>query len=142
MSELKGVGYWLDIYHPDDESLPDPRKLLEISGPVQVDERVEAYLRSGKELRAYLGHSYCRFECGVDEFDMGCRDLTDGIWVWPEGLAHYVQCHRLGLPDEFVRSMRENDWQVPDVPGLALLSGEGFSNAFWQQWYESITGEK
>jgi len=32
---------------------------------------------------------------------MGSWDLTDGIWVWPEGLAHYVDAHNVGLPHEF-----------------------------------------
>jgi hypothetical protein len=24
---------------------------------------------------------------------MGCCSLTDGVYVWPEGLHHYVTCH-------------------------------------------------
>lgn len=33
---------------------------------------------------------------------MGSWDLTDGLWVWPEGLAHYVDVHSISLPEEFV----------------------------------------
>jgi hypothetical protein len=44
---------------------------------------------------------------------MGSWDLTDGEWVWPQGLAHYVQRHWVCLPDEFVETMRVNSWRVP-----------------------------
>jgi hypothetical protein len=32
----------------------------------------------------------------VPDSEMGSFDLTDGLWLWPEGLAHYVEAH--GLP--------------------------------------------
>ena len=31
--------------------------------------------------------------------------MSDGVWQWPEGLVHYVECHSLRLPDEFVATM-------------------------------------
>ena len=33
---------------------------------------------------------------------MGSWDLTDGTWVWPQGLSHYVEVHGVVLPEEFV----------------------------------------
>ena len=33
---------------------------------------------------------------------MGCATLTDGKYVWPEGLAHYVSAHAVRLPEDFV----------------------------------------
>jgi hypothetical protein len=44
---------------------------------------------------------------------MGSRDLTDGVWVWPEGLAHYVEEHDVMLPDAFLHTMRANEWKMP-----------------------------
>lgn len=32
---------------------------------------------------------------------------------WPEGLAHYVECHSVRLPDEFIETMRSHSWHVP-----------------------------
>jgi hypothetical protein len=34
--------------------------------------------------------------------DMGSIERTDGIYVWPEGLTHYVKEHNVRLPQEFV----------------------------------------
>jgi len=31
----------------------------------------------------------------------GSRDLTDGDYLWPEGLSHYVLAHGVRLPTEF-----------------------------------------
>ncbi|CBN76468.1 conserved unknown protein [Ectocarpus siliculosus] len=33
---------------------------------------------------------------------MGCTTLTDGKYVWPEGLAHYIEEHAVRPPDDFV----------------------------------------
>ena len=32
---------------------------------------------------------------------MGRTDLTDGTFVWPDGLAHYVERHDVRLPEQF-----------------------------------------
>ena len=38
---------------------------------------------------------------------------TDGTWVWPGDLAYYVMNYRLKLPDEFTKTMQENNWTIP-----------------------------
>jgi hypothetical protein len=40
--------------------------------------------------------------CGIEHSMMGDSDLTDGIWVWPQGLVHYVDAHQLALPKQFI----------------------------------------
>ncbi|HEY1188039.1 MAG TPA: hypothetical protein VGE74_10300 [Gemmata sp.] len=74
---------------------------------------------------------------------MGGRDLTDGVWMWPEGLAHYVECHAVRLPDEFVSTMESHGWEPPRPPQLppatraALASERGGKIAnvwFWKWW--------
>ena len=35
--------------------------------------------------------------------ELGHRDRSDGTWVWPDGLAHYVAAHDVRLPARFVR---------------------------------------
>jgi len=46
---------------------------------------------------------------------MGCVDYFDGIWEWPQGLAHYVEKHSVVLPQEFIDTMRANAWKVPVI---------------------------
>lgn len=38
-----------------------------------------------------------------DNIAMGCCTLTDGVYVWPEGFAHYVESHHVRPPAAFVR---------------------------------------
>jgi hypothetical protein len=68
-----------------------------------------------------MGYSFCRFECGIPNNAMGDSDLSDGEWLWPEGLAHYVERHSVRLPDEFIQTMRSHSWQVP--AGLEFSPG-------------------
>lgn len=49
---------------------------------------------------ACAGNSWCRFRCG--ETSMGNCELTDGVYVWPEGFLHYVQVHHVKPPQQFI----------------------------------------
>ena len=46
-----------------------------------------------------MGLSVCRV-CGASN---GYAEYSDGTYIWPSGLAHYVDQHDVRLPDEFVR---------------------------------------
>jgi hypothetical protein len=67
---------------------------------------------------------------------MGSCDLSDGEWVWPQGLAHYVERHAVFLPDGFIEAMQSNDWRPPpngEFPALGL--GElSYDLSFWVSW--------
>ncbi|MEV4556282.1 hypothetical protein AB0K51_04695 [Kitasatospora sp. NPDC049285] len=56
------------------------------------------YLDHGQVAASWMGASRCRL-CSRSN---GSRDLTDGYYLWPEGLAHYVLDHGVRLPAEFV----------------------------------------
>lgn len=146
MRQLRGIGYWIDTevldyneearkLHEQSLKLPDPQRLLEVLGPHPADSRFVAYLRSGHELQACLGYSYCRFHCGIDEEQLGCRDLTDGLWVWPEGLWHYVEGHQVPLPEAFLATVAERNWRVPEESALKDLREVGWSLTYWKEWY-------
>ncbi|MBQ6637803.1 MAG: hypothetical protein IJH82_04020 [Lachnospiraceae bacterium] len=40
-------------------------------------------------------------------------EYTDGTWLWRGDLSYYVRNYRLKLPDEFIDTMRKNNWMVP-----------------------------
>ena len=106
--------------------LPLPQELVgDMSASVR--NAVSAYLKGGRLFETWRGHSWCRFRCGIDDCEMGCREFTDGEWVWPEGLAHYVEAHGVLLPEDFVsRAMATQSAQ----PG----GSDKVSLEFWVSW--------
>src|SRR4051794_1813983 len=69
------------------------------AGDDTVQHVVGVYLRSGTVVATAAGVSTCRL-CGAVN---GSAEQTDGEhFVWPEGLAHYVEEHHVRLPDEVV----------------------------------------
>jgi hypothetical protein len=137
---LKAVGYW--ITGVGDEKLPAPQELV---GVIPADQRARLadYLAAGMTQASYLGLSWCRFGCGIDFELMGSRDLTDGAWVWPEGLAHYVREHLVVLPDEFVTQALSRGTPVVAVQSeeRAMQQAENPEESedytFWHQWSAS-----
>ena len=119
--------------------LPAPDRILASLGPTCYDERVARYLESGLVLRTYLGFSTCRC-CGLTGVAMGSKDLTDGAWVWPEGLAHYLRVHSLSLPNEFLETMKQRDYCVPQLPINASvdLPPDEYDYAFWHEWSANV----
>jgi hypothetical protein len=138
---LKTVGFWRPNADWDDWrspcELPDPRWLVRRGWLSRQRRRILAYLRSGYRFEGYAGPSYCRFWlCQAWPRRLGNWDLTDGQWVWPEGLAHYVEKHGVCLPDEFADTMRSSSWQVRPLEELALaqVRGQPYDLSFWVAW--------
>lgn len=97
MPPLQLIGYWRT---DDDASSEYPHPSDWVDWGWDRDERsvVGGYLASGSLFRAYMGLSPCRI-CGRPN---GAAEYTDGTYVWPEGLAHYVDEHAVRLPAEIV----------------------------------------
>jgi hypothetical protein len=136
---LKAIGYWYshpNLLLPQNDRFPDPTRLVQADWRVKERPRILGYLRSGWEYAAFRGLSYCRFRCGVDYSEMGSRCLTDGEWVWPEGLQHYIERHSVRLPEEFIESMIGKGWKVPpggEPPASSMTHGNP-EDSFWVAW--------
>jgi hypothetical protein len=142
---LKVVGRWSGGCDP---FLPHPRWLVRRHWRAADRPRIVRYLRDAAILFGSFASSYCRFGCFPPDEEgacpeMGGRDLTDGVWVWPQGLAHYVERHAVRLPDEFVATMVANAWvppQQPELPAGTLsafnseLGGRIWDISFWRWW--------
>ncbi len=137
------IGYWLPVGYapsrptfrrPSDCSFPDPRLLVCSGSYPENQQAVVAYLRAGHRYAEWRGISYCRFGCG-NEAVMGSRCLTDGQWVWPEGLPHYVETHSVLLPHEFTRQAASNGSPAPlnaDFPRYETQGEPDYE--FWIEW--------
>lgn len=93
--ERKLIGYWRSEQHPE---CPDPHDLIDDQWDEDERHVVWWYLSSGTTAGAYMGLSPCRL-CGKPN---GALEYTDGVYQWPEGLAHYVADHSVRLPTEIV----------------------------------------
>ncbi len=113
---LRLIGYWRG------EQVPQwPNVLDFVDAEWDEDDRHATwqYVLQGTVARVWMGWSYCRI-CGVQNGD---ADLTDGFYMWPEGLAHYVHDHKVRLPDEFVRHARSR---------LDALEAAPTDSSWWQ----------
>lgn len=132
--DLKLVGWWQSS---DEPYYPHPKHLVDPQWRKDDRDRIAAYLKEGQYCGGEFGYSYCRFGCFHEEnlkrerenagnedafvcsemswmsTEMGSSVKTDGVWVWPEGLSHYVEHHDVRLPDEFVSTMEQKSWS-PD----------------------------
>lgn len=122
---LKAVGWWISSLM--DEGLPAPQEFV---GELPRETRMQLtrHLNRGLHLVQYRGYSWCRFGCGIKDFEMGSWDLTDGLWVWPQGLAHYVEVHGIVLPEEFVSHVLSEPVPMkPDPPPM-------YDFNYWTDW--------
>lgn len=80
------------------------------------------------DLLDYLKRCPVALACGMRPAKCPyCEDLllepgtqrSDGLWVWPSSLAHYVEKHHVRLPDRMVMHIRNLDYNPPTFPAPA-----------------------
>jgi rhodanese-related sulfurtransferase len=91
-----GFGFWRGGKGQD--HLPDPADYVDPSCDRGERERVAAYLDGGQEVARLKGGSWCRLCQDPSSMANGNRDMTDGTYRYPDGLAHYVREHGVRVP--------------------------------------------
>lgn len=94
-AELILIGYWRS---EGTTEWPDPVDFVDSTWDADERDLVVDHLSRGFVVRAYMGYSPCRI-CGINN---GALELSDGVYVWPDGLGHYVAEHAVRLPEPFV----------------------------------------
>lgn len=95
------IGYWRAVgrtYGSEPEIPFDPQDFVDPAWDPAERDLVIRYLEQGKIKHQWRGISPCRV-CGCSN---GSQCLTDGVYVWPQGLAHYVRAHNVRPPVAFV----------------------------------------
>lgn len=110
--------------------MPRPQRVVDPGWARAEREAVAAYLRAGAVVARYRGLSWCRFRCGIDSRNMGSTDLGDAEWIWPEGLAHYVEAHCVRLPSKFIE--RALTLRTPDAPPPEPVPAR--DTGWWRRW--------
>ncbi|NED11579.1 hypothetical protein [Streptomyces sp. SID9124] len=118
---IKRAGFYREIggQATTADDAPSLRDAVQASGP-QDEDRILAYLESALEIYTTMGAE--RDALAGDEWITGAGSLvTDGTWLWPTDLVHYVRRHHVALPQEFLDHIRANDYTVPAVPDEQAL---------------------
>ena len=95
--KLTLLGYWHSEDHPE---WPDPAGFVDPEWDDLERQSTSWYLASGTIARACMGYSPCRL-CSKSQ--NGNLEYTDGVFIWPEGLVHYLDEHSVRLPESFIR---------------------------------------
>lgn len=90
------IGYWAG---PDTTGpWPAAEDFVDLTWDEDERSLIVDYLGRGHVLWGTMGWSRCRL-CGRRNGDL---ELTDGTYLWPDGLVHYVEDHAVRLPEVFV----------------------------------------
>ncbi|MGP3772245.1 hypothetical protein ACTWJ8_15570 [Streptomyces sp. SDT5-1] len=86
-----------------------------VNRPTMPDEeQVLAYLKGGVEFFSTMGAE--KDALTGDEYIGGAGSLrTDGTWVWPVDLEHYIRRHHAVIPDDFHAHIRAHNYRAPAV---------------------------
>jgi hypothetical protein len=78
---------------------PDPAAFVDTTWSTEERSAVASYLDAGEPVLLFCGISSCRLCGGAN----GCGERSDGSYLWPDGLTHYVRDHSVRLPDEVLQ---------------------------------------
>lgn len=117
MQALRLVGYWNGEHDP---GWPDAHDFVDPTWDEGDRDVVRQYLSYGTPAKTYMGLSLCRF-CGGTN---GYGEFTDGTYIWPTGLAHYVDEHHVRLLAEFVRHA---------LTRLEAIDGAEVDESWWRE---------
>lgn len=125
VTTLRLIGYWRSATEPD---WPDAAAFVDPHWDEQEREMVATYVECGTVARAYLGISRCRI-CGEEN---GSLEFTDGVYIWPDGLEHYIRAHSLRLPEPFASHVVER---------LDALESAAIDQAWWKSQQHDSAGD-
>ena len=124
--DLIKVGYWYSEREPE---LPMPKEMSYDRIP-EYKQKILDYLKGAEVLHRFRGSSGCRVcpprEDGHQQLN-GSKEQSDGVYVWPDGLAHYVEEHNTALPDNFVDHIlgfKLHRWGYKRCPRCDAISGD------------------
>ena len=107
--KLKSVGFFKEMDHGIDTE----GTIMDYidKGNKSEDVDIYKYLESGIEIIVVPETCYDVIdrEKGISGVS---SEYTDGIWIWPGDLAYYVKNYNLKLPDDFITTMKNNNWLV------------------------------
>jgi hypothetical protein len=130
MKKLEAIGFWRS--EENRLAWPHPREVRGNWSQVER-EQIAMYLEQGILINEQMGVGIPRFKEDLEK-NLGCGDRTDGVWVWPQSLPHYVRNHGVFLPDSFVEHVRMNSFSIPETISSETMQTYNYSFSVWNTW--------
>lgn len=112
-------GFWKSLAH-DHADLPTLQAATDPDWNPEDRNLLIAYLTHSPTVVSSMSVSGCLL-CEYEVPSL-CYH-SDGIWLWPDSLAHYVRSHHVVLPSAFVHHIRCRDYESPTettLPDIAV----------------------
>jgi hypothetical protein len=129
MANIRVIGLWFGPHAP---GWPDVQRFVDPSADQVQRERIAQILDDGRRTdRVYMGYSRCRLCDSIN----GSGEFTDGVFIWPEGLSHYIRRHQIRLPDAIEETLIQPAATDAEVEYAVTGSNEERDT----DWWRSIT---
>ena len=100
---LKHVGFF--------ESAEEVRAAMS-AGEQPWEQSALSYLEQGRWIVMSMSYPSDLLDPDGSKVDQR-QTFTDGVWMWPGMLIHYLRKYHVALPTEFLDHMAAQDWAVP-----------------------------
>lgn len=121
------IGYWYSHYDP---KYPHPNTFV-VDG--YSNQKLVDYLKLGNECNGYRGSSGCR----ICRCSNGYFERTDGIYVWPDGLSHYVEHHNVKLPDAFLSHVESVNYTIVKDDSYTVRTIIDTDYSLWNKYIDT-----
>lgn len=128
--KLIAIGYWNSKFYGEERFIYPQELATDTISNDMV--KLSKYISEGMPAIAWAGCAGCRI---CDE-TLGTCCLTDGVYIWPQKLEHYILKHKIILPEEFINHAKNNKWKVKKTHFKGLYDGR-IEEIFWISWCQN-----
>ena len=136
IKEYIAIGFW-DTGNKESTYI-HPRLIAGHAWTADEKRIILNYLRSGVRINDQMGYSWCRLDPSIPHVKMGNAEITDGHWIWPEGLSVYVDIFDVELPREFtehaLRAKFDKKRAKKRIKYLDDWNKWRFDFDYWEKW--------
>ena len=109
-------GFWRS--NESETNLPDIEEVAGANWSVDDKKRVLSYLDGAPTVVAMSGPNTKCLLC--EELIGGSVYRSDGVWLWPVDLSHYLNMHDVALPESFLQHIRDANYEPPQECPTAI----------------------
>jgi len=109
-ADKKWFGFWR-VNPSSDAYLPELSAWIDPTWNPNDKDKILAYLENSPMV---VASTSVRTPCLIcDEALNSSNFQSDGVWLWPEDLKHYIHMHHVKIPSSFENHIRQNEYAPP-----------------------------